>query len=651
MPIELLDKATIDKIAAGEVVERPGSVVKELCENAMDAGASAVTCEIKSGGKALIRVTDNGCGIDKDSVKKAFLRHSTSKLRSIEDLLSIGTLGFRGEALSSISAVSSVTFMTKTAESITGTRYIINGGAEISFTEAGIPDGTTIIVEDLFYNTPARKKFLKSDKAEEAFCRSIFEHLAMSHPDISFRFISNGRTLLETSGNGRLIDVLYHVYGLDMTKNLLLVENKQPKDDQHNAMKLSGYIGNPMTARGTRKYETFFVNGRYVNSTVLSKASEEAFSNYLMKHEFPSLVLFLDIPGTEVDVNVHPTKATVRFSKEDEVYCFVRDSISSVLSKREFVHDMVDTAKGITHSGSLKAETLLKDKELNSIAEQSHDPFLPQRKDTPEVESSIEEHTLYETTPVVIESKEESFKEHSLNESDDSVAEDRYNHKRTIEKQLSFDDFAELDSDADKENTPSVNTPSFRLIGEVFNTYWLLEFSGKLYLVDQHAAHEKVNYERFLNRYHNKSFSGQRIMPPHIITLSPEEKVFFENSGDLFKSYGFEIEAFGDNEVAVYAVPTDLYGMDEMEFFRNLLDEFGSKIDLSEDPDIILNKLATAACKASVRGGDRISTYEANILLKELFSLENPYNCPHGRPTMVSFEKREIEKMFRRIVN
>ena len=637
--INLLDQNTIDKIAAGEVVDRPSSVVKELCENAIDAGATMITAELKSGGTRLIRITDNGCGIAKEDVKDAFLRHSTSKLSSIEDLLTIGTLGFRGEALSSISAVSKVTLLTKTKESLVGVRYIIDGGNETAFEDAGVPDGTTIMVENIFQNVPARLKFLKSARTEESACKNIFDSLAMSHPHIAFRLICDGRTLLNTPGSGKLIDILYSLYGKDVTGHLLRI------DKTDGDMSVSGYVGDPGSCRGNRQYEIFFVNGRYVNCNTISKAAEEAFKPYLMNHQFPVAVLFLNLPGDRVDVNVHPAKAEVRFTDEKYVYDFAKDAVLDILSHRELIPKL--TAEDKKLPPGFAASYVTEDNAADEPASKPYAEPLSQKAPYEDLAYSIAE-----TSAPIIESDITVSAPESPEVTPYFMPRE---NKRDIEKQISAGEFFGRDKDENPDkDEPSVESyfkPQIRVIGCVFDTYWLIEYDGKFYMCDQHAAHEKVNYERFLKRFRERSFDAQRIMPPMIVTLSNDEKNLVDNALDLFNDFGFEIAPFGENEYAIYTVPADAYGMDGKTFFTALLDEFGDKIRLDTEPDLILQKLATAACKASVKGGDKISYSDAVALLNDLFALENPYNCPHGRPTMISFEKTEIEKMFKRIVS
>ncbi|MCR4841745.1 MAG: DNA mismatch repair endonuclease MutL [Eubacterium sp.] len=618
--IKLLDKITIDKIAAGEVIERPSSVVKELVENSIDSGATAIAAEIRDGGISLIRVTDNGSGFKPDSVEIAFKRHSTSKITDASDLMNISSLGFRGEALSSIGAVSQVTLLSKTEDELEGIRFCFRGGEMVSLEKAGVPKGTTMLVENLFYNTPARKKFLKKDRTEAGYVETLIRRLALSHPSIAFDFISNGKTVISTPGTGSLKDAIFCLYGRDFTGNL--VEIDAELDD----MKLHGFIGTPMSARGNRAFENFFVNGRFVEDAVLAKATEEAYKNYLMLHQFPSVVLFFELPPSKVDVNVHPAKAHVRFDEEEKVYAFVRDAVADTLAHREFIPEIEEGGSSFVVSGSTAA---LKNEVKRAPAPKPNpQPF--EKALEPERPVVEEAEKPKPATPFIYSRPEETTCE-------EKPAPAPKEPQREVYTQISIP-------------LPENNKPTFRLIGKYRDTYWLIEYEQKLYMIDQHAAHEKVNYEKFYKQFRENTFSSQRVYPPHIVSLTPEEKELVEEIGEVLNRYGFEVEPFGGNEYAVYSVPTDLYGMKEEEFFRLLVDEFSLKTDKEEDFDPILRRLATAACKASVKGGDDISREEALVLLNDLFALENPYNCPHGRPTMISFTEAEIEKMFKRIV-
>ena len=595
--IMLLDSETIDQIAAGEVVERPSSVVKELAENAIDAGASAVTVELRHGGKELIRVTDNGCGIDASMIPRAFERHSTSKLHSIRDLQQIATLGFRGEALSSIAAVSRVELMTRTENAMTGMRYRIEGGTEKEIQPAGLPQGTTVIVKDLFYHTPARQKFLKSDQTETSYVAQLMETLALSHPEISFRYIADGKVRLETAGTGNLIDVIYRIYGSGAVKNLI------ETDLSDGTYRLKGYLGKPVLSRGNRRFESVFVNGRSVTDRILQKGIEDGYKRYLMQHQFPFAVLFFEVPGTLVDVNVHPAKAQVRFSEEKEVYDFVCSGVRDALHTDSLIRDIPLQQKADTQQ---------------TIAGPVFERPGPAIRETPEP---------YETQ---------------------MAQQVRSQTSETTDAQQAFSESAssgQLCLPVDP-----VHRMRFVLIGQLFATYWLLEYDGKLYLIDQHAAHERVNYERFLRIFRAGNVSSQQLYPAVSVTLQAQEMELAEKYRDYIASYGFEIDHFGGNEYRICAVPMEMFGMNAKVFFLSFLDEINDLSAGTSDPDIITDRLATAACKASIKGHDVIPDREALLLLEELFSCDDPYHCPHGRPTMISFSRAQIEKLFGRTV-
>lgn len=663
--IRVLDPVTIDKIAAGEVVERPYSVVKELAENAIDAGADAVTIEIKDGGKSLIRITDNGSGIESDMVRKAFLRHSTSKLREISDLERIRTLGFRGEALSSISAVARVELMTKTRDQLLGVSYRIEGGKEISCEEVGLPDGTTILVKDLFYNTPARLKFMKSAQTEASYIASLAEELSLSHPEIAFKLVINGRVRFQTPGRGSLRDVLFQIYGSDILKKTIDI------DVTNGTYHMYGFIGKPELSRGNRKFESYFVNGRYVKNRIIEKGIEDGYKHYLMQHQFPFVLLMFEMDGSLVDVNVHPAKAEVRFSYEKELYDWLCTSIAEALKETEFIPEIpLALKKDVLKKDALKKEDPIKPEPLlqeevsaeerktsgtaddagmgegPGMAESlgmAESPGMAE-KTGEKLSDSPGERLVYSPKakiPDILSSKSlvkegpEPYETKALEASKEEAVSER---KKAEYVQMSLP-IAQTDR------------KRFRLIGEIFDTYWILEYDGKMYMVDQHAAHEKINYERLVRKFSQKTFASQQIHPPIIVSLNAEEENLLEEFGDIFEQFGFEISSFGGKDYSISAVPSDLYGMNEKEFFHSLLDEMDDISGKNADPDLILHRLATAACKMSVKGNDVISLSEAEILLKELFACENPYHCPHGRPTMVAITKSELERMFKRIVS
>lgn len=647
--IEVLDKSTIDKIAAGEVVERPSSVVKELVENAIDAGASAVAVEIKDGGTSLIRITDNGSGIKKQEVKTAFLRHATSKIRSAEDLLSISSLGFRGEALSSIAAVSQVELITKTAEEFSGSRYRIEGGSEIGLEEIGAPEGTTFLVRNLFYNVPARKKFLKANQTEAGYISDLMEHMALSRPDISFKLINNNQTKLQTSGNTNLKDIIYHVYGRDITANLISV------DREINGVRLSGFIGKPIVSRGNRNFENYFVNGRYVKSNIIAKAIEEGYKGFVMQHKYPFTVLHLTIDGRMLDVNVHPTKMELRISNQEDIFRFIYMAVNDALNGRELIP--------IVSFG--KEE---KPQKLPTIKEKIPEPFEKKRlqefrgnqNSTPVQKQDSNSQT--EKAPLQIHERNiaerlmPAPKQPNLLRENGNYVPHASISKETpsvlpqsivrLENEVSKPEQLELfDTKLLKEESRSRH----KIIGQLFKTYWLVEFEDKLFIIDQHAAHEKVLYERNMKLWANKEHSSQLISPPLVVTLSNKEEEMLHAYEQYLTELGFEIESFGGKEYSICAVPMNLYGLAQKELFIELIDSLDS-ITGKLAPDMIREKLASMSCKAAVKGNQTLSYQEMDELIDELMTLENPYNCPHGRPTIISMSKYELEKKFKRIV-
>ena len=645
--INELDKNTIDQIAAGEVVERPASVVKELVENAIDSGATAVTVEIKGGGIDMIRVSDNGSGIEKSQIRKAFKRHATSKLKSIEDLFSIHSLGFRGEALSSIASVAQVDLITKTKDELVGTRYCINGGEEAAFEEIGAPDGTTLIVRNLFYNTPARKKFLKTPQTEGSYIGDAMEHMALDNPTISFHYINNKDDKFSTSGNGDLKEIIYRIYGRDISVSVL------PFKAEEDGMILEGYLGEPAINRSNRNFEIFFVNGRYIKDKVMSKALEEGYKQYLMMHKFPFAILHLRIDPSRVDVNVHPAKMEVRFNNQQQLYDFISRSVDDALSKREMIPDALlgetdeEEEKVPVKSGVPVAD----EKPVKSIAPQ---PFESLR---------FEKHKISEDTPVYAKGvKAEPIKIEDSNksavwtrifgDSDGSIAEKKEHPSPIIKSDnaVVVEKVTQLDLFDEKVLTKE-NVKEYEILGQIFGTYWIIAFKDKIFLVDQHAAHEKVNYERMLKRYKNGEMLSQMVNPPVIVALTSAEEELFLSYRQYFEKLGFNIENFGGREYAMRAIPIDLFGCEsEKDMFIQILDELSHETGLDRTPDVINYKIASMACKASVKGNTKMSRAEMEALLDELLTLDNPYNCPHGRPTIISMSKYEIDKKFKRVV-
>ena len=633
--IALLSQETIDKIAAGEVIERPASVVKELVENAIDAGATAITVEIIDGGSTLIRISDNGSGIVKEEIPLAFLRHSTSKIRTAEDLLSVSSLGFRGEALSSIAAVSRVELITKTPSSLTGVRYLIEGSKEVSMEDIGAPNGTTFLVKDLFYNVPARKKFLKSAQTEGSYIADMVEKLALSHPDISFKYIQNNQTKLHTSGNGNLKDLIYHVFGRDISSNLL------PLKLDNLYFTVEGYIGKPNVSRGNRNYEIYFINGRYIKSTLLSKSIEDGFKNFMMQHQYPFCVLYFTFPMETLDVNVHPTKMELRFDHNTEVYQHLTEGLVEALSQKEMIPEVSVTEEKKTP------------KVVPEYKESIPEPFEARRMN--EIRNTITKDSPYEPRYPKFSSRVTEGRSYStLNQKSDVVTKPEVN----LLKELIKEDNKQEDIRYEEIKLSDINSDflsadarkKHRIIGQLFKTYWLVEYEEKLFIVDQHAAHEKVLYERTMASLNEKEFTSQRLSPPLILTLDAKEALMLEKYRSQLERFGYEVEDFGGKEYAISAVPGNLYHMDMRDLFIEMLDDF-SNMSGKETPELILEKIASMSCKAAVKGNQTLSYSEFDTLVGELLGLENPYNCPHGRPTIISMTKYELEKKFKRIVS
>lgn len=716
--IKVLDQNTINKIAAGEVIEKPSSVIKELVENSIDSGATAVTVEVKGGGLSFLRVTDNGAGIKNDEVKLAFLRHATSKLVTVEDLLSISSLGFRGEALASIAAVAQVEMITKTADDVTGLRYQIHGGKEISSEEIGAPGGTTIIVRNLFYNTPARKKFMKTDATETSYIYDLMCRICMSHPEISFKFIANGTDKLFTSGNGKLRDIIYHIYGRDITSNLLEI------NAENDYMKISGYIARPCISRGNRSFEGYYVNHRYIKSAVLTKAIEDAFRTFVMIHKFPFTEINFQVRPDLLDVNVHPTKMELKFANSQDIYSFTYNAIRETLLFKELIPDVApgkdpkpetfkqrDVGNAPEAFENKRREEIVRAEERTVPQSQpeQHRPAEPQSQPeqlrsaetqtSPQQLCPIEPQTSSQPVHPVIEIIDETSS--SNNKGSDVIDNNK------MEKPAGNYIYADRNNDLERaivqnrnvvNESPAYTAPAparpsvtaatqdstvsaasdaayieeagkkyvqqdmfqekfltkearakHRLIGQLFKTYWLIEYDGKFFIMDQHAAHEKVKYEELMENYKNKKIYSQYLMPPAVVTLSAAEIEFLHENMEMFEALGYQIENFGGREFKLNAVPDNLFGLDGRELFIDFIADASSsakKVTI----DTFIHKLSTMACKAAIKGNTEISFKEADALIDQLLKLENPYTCPHGRPTVISMTEAEIEKKFKRIV-
>ncbi len=644
--IQVLDQKTIDQIAAGEVIERPSSVVKELVENSIDAGATAVTVEIRDGGTSFIRVTDNGSGIDRNQVSVAFLRHSTSKIRAVEDLFHVASLGFRGEALSSIASIAMVELITKTREADAGVRYVIEGGVEKKLEEMAAPEGTTFLVRSLFYNTPARRKFLKSPMTEAGYISDLMERLALSHPDISFQFINNGQTKLHTSGNHSLKDVIYHIYGREIAANLAEIDAVQ------GPVHMTGFIGKPVISRGNRAYENYFINGRYIKSNVIARGIEEGYRTFLMQHKYPFTALHFAIDGDLLDVNVHPTKMELRFSNQEQLYRFVKDTVHQGLMGRELIPE-VELPKAEPPKPEFQKTELPKTElpkaeppKAESLEQkvQEEKPIEIPSAPTPQ-ERNLEYFMAQMKKRVNAEYQEKkAAPERKAKPEPEQKSEQKPEQKPEL---LREEGAYQLDLFEHRLLNPKTKSDII-LIGQLFDTYWLVQFEDKFYLIDQHAAHEKVLYERTVKALEKKEIISQMVSPPLILTLNMQEAARLMEYQDYFKELGFEIEPFGGKEYAVSAVPANLYGLAEQDLFMELLDNL--EYAGGKNTEMILDKIASMSCKAAVKGNQRLSTAEARELIEELLTLDNPYNCPHGRPTIIAMTKQEIEKKFKRIV-
>lgn len=690
MGIHVLDSRTIDRIAAGEVVERPASVVKELVENAIDAGSTAITVEAKEGGIEFIRVTDNGCGIEREQLPTAFLRHATSKIEDADDLNHIASLGFRGEALSSIAAVSRVEIITKRKENLTGTRMVLEGAKEQSIDEIGAPDGTTFLMRNLFFNTPVRRKFLKQPATEGSYITDLMEHLALSRPDISFKFVLGNQTRFHTSGNGDLREVIYRIYGREIAAELIPIQMEE------NGIKVEGYLGKTVLVRSNRNFEIYFINGRFIRSGVIAKAIEEGYKQYLMQHKFPLCVLHITMDTETVDVNVHPSKMDVRFSDGMAFARMLSEKIATTLRNREMIPDAsLEDERSIQkkeqedrkaswkeHTPEVfekkreesyrvmeaaKYEAVPKDRRefiQKPIWQETHAGIQTSlRKPEPVSEQTEVQSAAPAATP---ESKEDDFfVEAAPPEPKSETPSEPVICPETAEVIEPKEDCPALTQPEDKE--PEVkdvqqmnlfeekllsvqNRSRYRIIGQVFDTYWLIQFEDKLFIIDQHAAHEKVKYERLMKQFHEKSVVSQRLMPPIIVSLTGQEESILHTYEDAFTQLGFEIEAFGGNEYALRSVPVDLYGCSERELFLAVLDELSQETGNRGSFQVIEEKIASMSCKAAVKGNNRLSLQEAEQLIDELLTLDNPYNCPHGRPTIITMTETDLEKKFKRIV-
>lgn len=633
--INVLPKEIYQLIAAGEVVERPSSVVKEMIENSLDAGAKNITLEIKNGGSTYIRITDDGCGIERDDVRKVFISHATSKISKKDDLNSIGTLGFRGEAMASISAVSKVELLTKAENEEIGTRYEIAGGEELEFDDAGCPNGTTIVVRDIFFNAPARMKFLKKDVTEGNQVAGIVDRMAISHPEISFRFIRDGKQVLITSGNGDLKSTVYSVLGKEMSDSLMSV------DYSFNDMRITGFVSKPTASRKSRAGQYFYINNRIVKSKTAMAALEQAYKNTIMVGRFPACVLNIELNPAQVDVNVHPAKTEVRFANEkpifDLVYYAVKTAIENdrTVKEVEFKDNPIyrQESKNVYQNNDNKSFQAKFDffKKKDEPPSQQVIKTKP-REDFWQVEASKPEYKIARDEKskarVDINIEYEEPEEISTAKSKDAPKE------RDIEKVVITDE-------KDNENV----IPNFKLIGEAFKTYLIVEIENELYFIDKHAAHERMNFERFKAQ---ATVETQMLLAPVVVNLTKDEFIAISENVELIKKCGFEFEEFGESQIIVRAIPSLVDG----DSVKDLMLEIAQKL-LEHKTDILPDKIDwiyhSASCRGAVKAGDYTSRQEQEMFVKKLLSMPNIRFCPHGRPVFIKMSKYDIEKQFGRV--
>lgn len=630
--INILDDVTINKIAAGEVVEKPMAVIKELVENSIDAKATSITVEIKNGGLDLMRVTDNGLGIPEEDIRKAFFRHATSKINKIEDLDSLDSLGFRGEALASIASVSMVECISKTAAQLTGIKYEVNGGVEASCKEVGCPDGTTFVVKSLFYNTPARKKFLKTPMTEGSYISDIMEKIAMSHPDISFRYINNNKLKFQTAGNGKLKDVIYQIYGKDVSANLVSFELETEY------VNVSGYIGRPVISKGNRSFMNYYVNGRYVKSPVIYRAIEEGYDGFHMSHKFPFCVLMFDVQSDKMDVNVHPSKMEIRFSEGDRIYSVLCRGIKETLRNIDVIpeQNLEKTLARQMRENDTVSDTATEYKASNN---NKYDINANSTSLSVDKEAAGMNAAKKERLPEPFETNRIRNLSNQAGNSIDIL--NKINELECMKKPEQLSLFERKDMEEEKKK-------DYTVVGCVFSTYWIVTYHDEMYIMDQHAAHEKILYEKLVKKMTNNIINIQQVSPPIVISLDPVETELVNSNKELFEKSGFEIESFGGNEHIVSGVPAELPGIASKDVLIDLIGSLRKELTQKNSETILMEKIASMSCKAAVKGGRSITSEEASRIVQDLFELDNPFNCPHGRPTLIKITKNELEKRFGR---
>ena len=701
MKIHLLSQECINQIAAGEVVERPSSIVKELVENALDAKATAISIEIKGGGISFLRVSDNGEGIFSEDLERAFMPHATSKIQNPKDLEEILSFGFRGEALASIASVAKVECISKRQEDFLAHRILVEGGSFSPVEEVGGMDGTSILVRELFYNVPARKKFLLSESTEASRVEEMVEKLALANPGISFHFVKDGKSRFQTLGGGKLSDVVFGIYGKSFAKDSLEIkESYYPSSLTGLAtLHIEGLLGKPSLTRSNRQYEIFFVNGRFVRDSLLSRALEDAYKPFLMQHKFPFAIVFLHLSPNLVDVNVHPQKLEVRFQNREKIYQALFDCVSKTLSKADLIDhsplSLFQKEKEEKSTAFLSPSSQLWEKKEEKKENKNDIPEEAVRSDQNDKQSAEQISAIKEQEKEKAEAVNQGYPieealENALENASEKapfrieVPELNQQKAATREEKLIYEEFdltkgirLEEEKASEKEEntvpkeeqlfTESENLPSaeqeslfspsffseegereFRLIGQVFQTYWLIEFQKELFIMDQHAAHEKVNFEKMRKNYLEKPGISQGILPKTIVFSAKEEELY-EKTKDYFAHLGYRIRKEEEKRYTLEGIPADFPSLDAEMLFHEILDALAEEGNLSE-AESVYDKIASMACKASVKGNQLLSFKEAEALVQKLFTLENPYACPHGRPTIVAFKKQDLEKMFKRIV-
>lgn len=647
--INLLDENTSNKIAAGEVVERPSSVVKELIENSIDANARNITIEIEEGGEKLIKIIDDGDGIHPEDIKKAFLPHATSKIKNSSDIFSINTLGFRGEALPSIAAVSKVSLKSKIQEEDFGREIIIEGGEILSFNECGINKGTSIEVKDLFFNVPARKKFLKTSSREASLISDIVSRIALANPSISFKLFNNGKKVLNTYGNSNLLDVTRTIYGKNIGENIIYFEHSE------DTLTLYGYIGKEVIARGSRNNQSIFVNGRYIKNKTLVVAVENAFKSFSTVNKFPFFILFIEVYPENIDVNIHPTKAEIKFKDERLIFKKVFDTVHEALRNEIFKEFQVKKDEN----------TSFKKDEFKEISFDIKDDY--EKKERTKVTlpvdlnyekiSSKDCQNIYEkdysdssSSKYLEETKtNNNVNYNNIDSKENSILNENFTLRENFYKDNVLDEETKENLSNKNPNEKVPKFPPLRIIGQFNKTYILGEYDEVLYIIDQHAAHEKILFEKYFKSIEEGSIIIQPLLVPEIIDLTLDDFSYYEENKEIFKNAGFTLEEFGGNSLALKEVPYFLGKLDAKGLFLNILDNI-KELGSGKTSEVKYNKIATMACKAAVKGHDLLSEQEMIKLVEDLRYINDPFHCPHGRPTIIKFTNYDLEKKFRRIV-